>query len=62
MRAIPGWNGVPFRETSPCSARRSLWAFEHHEFDAQTPEAVRHPGDGGVATLANSLDKLSPHF
>ena len=24
MRAtIPGWNGVPFRETSPCSARRS---------------------------------------
>ena len=23
---------------------------------------VRHPGDGGVATLANSPDKLSPHF
>ena len=55
---------MAFRSARRVHARRDarLWAFEHHEFDAQTLEAVRHPGDGGVATLAHSLDKLSPHF
>ena len=39
MRAIPGWNGVPFRERVHARRDARLLAFKHHEFDPQTPEA-----------------------
>jgi hypothetical protein len=41
-------------------------AGRHDETDVpdcgRRPEAVRNPGDGGVASPANSVDKLWPHF
>ena len=45
MRAtIPDWNGVPFRETSPCSARRSAVGLRAPRIRRSNPRSRSSPG------------------